>query len=213
MEVRSDMTCCSVDLTSQPFNVVAGDPSAGAANTAGINNAIAAYSGTRARLILPSGDIHVDQANGTDNWSIRFYGVSDLALVGHGMFSTRIIIQGEGDGGDWVGIMVDGSYRIELAYFGIQIGVVVHPDPGDQNHLISIYCSTGTTSDIIGHHLFFGQAVGDGLRILGDAAPVTNVRFTDFVMRMSGIGLGARSGVAFQRGWEAVELGNFYIDG
>jgi hypothetical protein len=69
------------------------------------------------------------------------------------------------------------------------------------------------TSDIIGHHLFFGQAVGDGLRILGDAAPVKNVRFTDFVMRMSGIGLGARSGVALQRGWNVVELGNFYIDG
>jgi hypothetical protein len=207
------MTCCSVDLTSPPFNLVAGDPSAGAGNTAGINNAIHAYSGTKARLILPAGDIYVDQANITDNWSIRFDGVSDLALTGHGMFSTRIIVQGGGDGGDWVGIMVDGSSRIELAYFGIQMGVVVHPDPGDQNHLIGIYCSAGTTNDIIGHHLFFGQAVGDGLRILGDAAPVTNIRFTDFVMRMSGIGLGARSGVAFQRGWEAVELGNFYIDG
>src|SRR5215467_746392 len=162
------MTCCSVDLTSPPFNVVPGDPSKGAANTAGINNAINACSGTKARLILPAGDIYVDQANTTDNWSIRFYEVSDLALVGHGMFSTRIIVQGEGDGGDWHGIMVDGSSRIELAYFGIQMGVVVHPDPGDQNHLISVFCTTGVTRDIVGHHLFFGQAVGDGLRILGD---------------------------------------------
>jgi hypothetical protein len=207
------MACCSVDLTAPPFNVVAGDPSAGAGNTAGINYAISACSGTKARLVLPAGDIYVDQANTTDNWSIIFREVSDLALVGHGMFSSRIIIQGEGDGGDWHGIMVDGSSRIELAYFGIQMGVVVHPDPGDQNHLISIYCTTGMTSDIVGHHLFFGQAVGDGLRILGNAAPVTNIRFTDFVMRMSGIGLGGRSGVAFQRGWETVELGNFYIDG
>jgi hypothetical protein len=42
---------------------------------------------------------------------------------------------------------------------------------------------------------------------------VTNVRFTDFVMRMSGIGRGSRSGVAIQRGWRAIELSNFYIDG
>jgi hypothetical protein len=39
------------------------------------------------------------------------------------------------------------------------------------------------------------------------------IRFTDFVMRMAGIGRGSRSGVALQRGWKAVELGNFYIDG
>jgi hypothetical protein len=208
------MTCCNVDLTSPPFNVAPDDPSAAAVNTTGINTAITTYAGTGARLILPAGDIYVDRADTTRHWSIKFAaGVSDLALVGHGMFSTRIIIQGDGGGSDWVGILLDGSSRIELADFGIQMGVVPHPDPGDQNHLIGIYCSAGVTSDIIGHHLYFGQAVGDGLRILGDAAPVTNIRFTDFVMRMSGIGLGARSGVAFQRGWKAVELGNFYIDG
>jgi hypothetical protein len=206
------MTCCNVDLTSPPFNVIADDPSAGAGNTAGINAAITAYSGTRARLILPAGDIFVDRANTTDNWSIKFYaGVSDLALVGHGMFSTRIIAQGEGGGHDWHALMVDGASRVELAGFGIQMGVVANPDP--QSHLISIYCSAGVTSDIIGHHVFFGQTVGDGLRIFGNAAPVTNIRFTDFVMRMSGIGHGARSGVALQRGWKAVELGSFFIDG
>jgi hypothetical protein len=155
------MTCRSVDLTSPPFNVVAGDPSASAGNTTGINAAITTYSGTKARLILPAGDIYVDRAAGNSvHWSIKFPGgVSDLALVGHGMFSTRIVIQGDGGGSDWVGILVDGSSRIELADFGIQMGVVPHPDPGDQNHLIGIYCSAGVTSDIIGHHLFFGQAV------------------------------------------------------
>ena len=109
--------------------------------------------------------------------------------------------------------MIDGASRIELADFGIQKGTVGHLDPGNQNHLISVYCSAGTTSNIVGHRLFFGQAVGDGLRIFGNAAPVTNIRFTDFTMRMAGIGEGSRSGVAMQRGWSTVELGNFYIDG
>lgn len=211
---KSNMANCDIDLTAPPFSVVAGDPSASAANTAAVNSAITINSGTRARLVLPEGNIYFDQANTNDNWSIKFgVGVSDLALVGHGMFSTRIIIQGVGDGGDWHGIMVDGASRIELAHFGIQMGIVTHPDPGDQNHLISILCLSGPTTEIIGHHLFFGQAVGDGLRILGNTSQATNIRFTDFVMRMAGIGLGARSGVALQRGWKAVELGNFYIDG
>jgi hypothetical protein len=162
------MTCCDIDLTAPPFGVVAGDPSAGTANTAAINAAITTYSGTRARLLLPAGDIYVDQANGHDNWSVKFAaGVSDLALAGHGMFATRIVVQGAGDGGEWHGIMIDGASRIEFSDFGIQMGVVCHPDPGDQNHLVSIYCSAGQTSDIVGRHLFFGQAVGDGLRILG----------------------------------------------
>ena len=208
------MTCCDIDLTAPPFGVVASDPSAGAANTAAINAAITTFSGTRARLVLPAGDIFVDQANGHDNWSVRFAaGVSDLALAGHGMFATRIVIQGTGDGGEWHGIMIDGASRIELTDFGIQMGAVAHPDPGDQNHLVSVYCSAGRTSDIVGHRLFFGQAVGDGLRIFGAAAPVTNIRFTDFTMRMAGIDVGSRSGVALQRGWSTVELGNFYIDG
>jgi hypothetical protein len=83
------MTCCNVDLAAPPYSVVPGDPSAGPANTAAINSAISAYSGTRSRLVLPAGSIYVDQANTTDNWSIKFAtGVSDLALAGHGMFST-----------------------------------------------------------------------------------------------------------------------------
>jgi hypothetical protein len=212
--MTSDMTCGGIDLAAPPFCVATGDPSAGPPNTAAINSAITEFSGTRARLVLPAGDIYLDQANGHDNWSIKFpAGTSDLALVGRGMFATRLIIQGVGDNGEWHGVLVDGAARIELAEFGIQIGVIDHPDPGDQNHLISIYCSAGVTRDIVGHHLFFGQAIGDGLRIFGEAAPVTNIRFTDFIMRMAGIGAGSRSGVAIQRGWNGLELGNFYIDG
>lgn len=209
-----EMAGCDVDLASAPFGVEVDNSAAGPANTAAINSAITAFSGKRARLVLPAGDVYVDQAATNQNWSIKFGpGVSDLALVGHGMFSTRVVVEGNGDGGTWHGIMVDGASRIELADFGIQLGTIAQPDPGDQNHLISILALSGPTHDIVGHHLFFGQAIGDGLRILGDVAQVTNVRFTDFVMRMAGIGQGSRSGVALQRGWKAIELGNFYIDG
>lgn len=174
------MAGCDVDLSAAPFGVQVGDPHARPVNTAAINAAITAFTGKRARLVLPAGDVYVDQANTKDKWSIKFgVGVSDLALVGHGMFSTRVIVEGPGDGGTWHGIMVDGASRIEQANFGIQNGKVDRPDPGDQNHLISLLSLSGQTRDIVGHHLFFGQAIGDGLRILGDVAPVTNVRSTD----------------------------------
>lgn len=81
------MSCCNVDLAAPPYSVVPCGPSAGPANTAAINSAIIAYSGRRARLVLPAGSIYVDQANTTGNWSIKFAaGVSDLALAGYGMF-------------------------------------------------------------------------------------------------------------------------------
>jgi hypothetical protein len=57
-------------LTLAQYNIAEDDPSKGRANMAGINAAIMAYFGTRAPLVLPSGAIYVDQANGTDNWSI-----------------------------------------------------------------------------------------------------------------------------------------------
>jgi hypothetical protein len=80
------LTCCDIDLTAPPFGVVAGDPSAGAANTAAINAAITTYSGTRARLLLPAGDIYVDQANGHDNWSVKFAaGVRRPTVSGQGI--------------------------------------------------------------------------------------------------------------------------------
>jgi len=46
----------------------------------------------------------------------------------------------------------------------------------------------------------------------GDATPVTNIRLADLVVKMAGICRGSRSGVALQRGWQAVELGSLYID-
>lgn len=133
---------CNVDLAAAHYGVVSGDPTAGAANTAAINAAITDHPGTTVRLVLPA-DVVVDQANEHDNWSIKFgLGASDLALVGHGMFSTRIVVQGVGDGGTWHGIMVDGASRIELADFGIQMGVVDNPDSGSQNHLRTVPSQT-----------------------------------------------------------------------
>jgi hypothetical protein len=204
---------CLVDLTLAPYGVVADNPAAAAANTSFINQAIVDLSGTFARLALPAGEIYLDRANGTHNWSILFgTGISDLALVGRGMFTSTLVIQGRG-GHDWHGIFVNGAQRIELADFAIRHGRVVKPD--EETHLITILNPRrgGPTQDIVGHHLFFGQAIGDGLRILGDTAPVTNVQFTHFVMHLGGIGKGARSGIAMQRGWRFVELGNFTIDG
>jgi hypothetical protein len=163
---------------------------------------------------LPAGDIYLDRATGNARWSIHFGpGVSDLALVGRGMFASRLIMQGHGLGRDWHGVFVDGASRIELADFGVQHGKI--DDADEQTHLITIKDpSKGTpTHDIAGHHLFFGQAIGDGLRLIGDRTPVSNIRFTDFVMHLGGIGRGARSGIALQRGWRFVEIGQFTIDG
>jgi hypothetical protein len=205
---------CPVDLTAFPYLVVPNDPNAATTNTAAINQAIGDWSGTRARLTLPEGDIYLDRASVTARWSIHFGpGVSDLALVGRGMFASRIIVQGYGRGRDWHGIFVDGANRIELADFGIEHGKIDNAD--QQTHLITIKDpSRGTpTHDIAGHHLVFGQAIGDGLRLIGDRTPVSNIRFTDFVMHLGGIGRGARSGIALQRGWRFVEFGHFIIDG
>jgi hypothetical protein len=204
-----------VDLRLAPFSVIAGDPTKGPSNTAGINAAISAHSGTRARLVLPGGAIFVDQANGTDNWSIRFGpGVSDLTLAGQGQFATRIVQQGVGDGGDWHALMVDGAFRIELADFGLSTGTIANPDHGDEVHLISVVSVSGRpTKDIHGHRLFFGRCIGDQLRLLGANAPVTDCRFTGLLMHGAGIGDGARSGIAIQRGVSRLEISDFHIDG
>ncbi|MDA0166728.1 hypothetical protein OM076_41080 [Solirubrobacter ginsenosidimutans] len=204
-----------VDLRLAPYNVVANNPAKGSDNTAGINAAISACSGTRARLVLPQGAIYVDQADGTKNWSIKFGpGVSDLTLAGQGRFATRIIQQGVGDSGDWHALMLDGAARIELTDFGVSTGTITNPDPGDEVHLISVVSVSGTpTTDIFGHRLYFGQCIGDQLRFLGAGAPVTDCRFTGLLMHGAGIGRGARSGIALQRGFSRIEISDFYIDG
>jgi hypothetical protein len=207
---------CVLDLTQPPYNVVANNPGAAVANTNMINQAILDWSGTHARLVLPHGEVHLGRATAMPGppplrWSIYFgSGISDLALIGSGMFSTRLIVQGPGLGRDWHGILVNGAQSIELADFGIAHGTI--PKPDEQTHLITVKDpSRGSpTHDIVGHHLSFGRAIGDGLRLIGDRTPVTSLRFTDFVMHLGG---NARSGIALQRGWRLVEFGQFSIDG
>jgi hypothetical protein len=206
---------CLVDLALQ-YGVVAESPANGVTNSDAINAAIQDHSGSRDRLVLPNGRVYLGRATPAvgqppTRWSIHFpASATDLALVGRGMFSTELIVQGPGLGRDWHGIFVNGGKRIELADFGISHGKVSRPD--EQTHLITVKDPREApgTRDIVGHHLSFGRAIGDGLRLLGDTTPVTNVRFTDFVMHLGG---SARSGIAMQRGWRNVEFGQFAIDG
>lgn len=210
-----------VDLRLAPYNVVPDDATKGASNTAGINAAIVAHSGTHACLVLPSGLVYVDQANATDNWSILFgQGIADLKLAGQGMFATTIVQQGPGDFGDWAAIRLAGAERIELADFGVMQGTIDNPDPGQQMHLIVVTDgSTSGSKDVYGHDLYFGKALGDQLRFLGATNPISNVHFTRLLMHGAGVvnaasgRTGARSGIAFQRGFSNVEVDHFYIDG
>ena len=186
-----------VDLRATPYSVVPNDAAKRASNTAGINRAISDFglAGSslkqKARLVLPSGEVYIDQANTTDNWSIKFgTGVSDLTLAGQGMFATTLVQDGAGDGGDWNAIVIDGASGIEVCDFGIRQGIIQRPDPGQQNHLVAVFNNqvSGTTKDVYGHDLYFAKALGDQLRFLADASPqvVENVRFSRFIMRGNG---------------------------
>ncbi len=214
----------TVDLTAAPYSVVAGSSlqAVARANSTAINQAISDYSGLKARLLLPRGDVYVDQGNGTDNWCIKFpSGTTDVSLVGHGMFATRIIQHGVGDSGSTHTIMIDGAQRIEVSDLGVQQGAIDNPDSGQQNHLVSVLQSAASpiTRDIFLHHIFFGKALGDQFRILGASATIVNVKLLDFIANGDGVvnvasgRVGARSGIAMQRGWTQVEIGNGYICG
>lgn len=181
-----------VDLTSAPYNIVAGDSSVAtaAANTAGVKAAIAAFNGLRATLRLPRGDIYFDQ-DGTDNWSILFgTGVSLLALIGHGRYSTRLLQQGTSDGGDWDLIKVEGASSIYLGGFTVEQGIIGRPDPVQQNHLIHVAntIAAGITKNILVRDVRFGKCIGDAFRVLSDASPryVENVVLDDFEMELNG---------------------------
>ncbi len=214
----------SVDLTLPPYNVVANSTAAAAANTAAINQAITDYSGLKARLILPSGVTYVDQAGGgTLNWCIKFgSGVTDVELVGCGMFATRVSQFGAGDGGASVTILFDQCQRCAVHDLGVDQTQITTPDPIQDNHLIAVYnTGAGTTKDISGWNLYFGKSLGDQLRFLGDTEIIENIHFHHFLMHGAGTvtstppngRTGSRSGVAFQRNFSRVTLDHFYIDG
>ncbi len=224
-----------VDLREEPFNVVANhsSPTVAAQNTAGINLAIATYSGTGANLVLPDGDVFVEEqapggaeTGGAEiRWCVKFgTGVSRLTLSGRS--SRRPCVQRcVGDGGELNLLNIDGAAYIELANLGFRQDMITKPDPAQQNHLVAVYNNTtgGTTEHIRGHNLFFGKCIGDAIRILA-ADPsdhVSDARFTNFLMVLNGVvtsnppngRTGARSGIAIQRGGVDCEFGNFSIVG
>lgn len=213
-----------VDLTLPPYSVVANDTSAAATNVTAINQAITDYSGTKARLVLPRGVVYVDQAGGgTSNWCIKFGpGVTDLELVGHGAYATRVSQFGAGDGGASSLIVFDQCSRCTVHDLGVDQTQITTPDPIQDNHLILVTnTGAGTTTDISGWNLYFGKSLGDQLRFLGDTAIIENIHFHHFVMHGAGVvtstpangRTGSRSGVAFQRNFSKVTLDHFYIDG
>jgi len=220
-----------IDLREAPFSVVANDlsPAVVTQNTAGINLAIATYSGTGANLVLPNGDIFVEEqvpGGAQIRWCIKFgTGVSKLTLSGQGMFATTLVQLCVGDFGELNLLNIDGASYIELANLGFRQDRITNPDPGQQNHLVAVYNNTlgGTTEHIRGHNLFFGKCIGDAIRILANdpSDHVVDAKFTNFLMVLNGVvtsvppngRTGARSGIAIQRGGIDCEFGNFYIVG
>lgn len=209
-----------VDLRLPPYNLVANDPTKAAQNTAGIKAAIIAFDGTYANLATGNGDYYFDR-DGVSNASIAVKGVSKLTFSGQGSQATRWIQQGDAAFGEWNLFVVDGSHDIEL--YGIQLlqGTITNSDPTQENHLIANY-NSGTGTDNIRYHDFAcGKCIGDAFRVfsnaIGDA--VTNVSAINFWMSLHGIvdpataRVGARSGIALQRGYDTVEFGGFYIAG
>lgn len=217
-----------IDLREAPFSVVANDssPAAVTQNTAGINRAITTFSGTEANLVLPNGDIFVEEQapkGPTIRWCIKFgSGVSKLTLSGQGMFATTLVQLCEGDLRELNLLNIDGASYIELANLGFRQDKITHPDGTQENHLVAVFNNTldGETEHIRGHNLFFGKCIGDAIRILADNH-VVDAKFTNFLMVLNGEvtsvppngRTGARSGIAIQRGGIDCEFGNFCIAG
>lgn len=213
-----------VDLRLPPYNIVADDTSKAATNVAGINQAIADFTGTSARLVLPYGDTYVEQ--GSLHACVRFgTGITDLTLAGQGMYGSNLVQFCVGAFGELDLLVMDGCQRIELCDMGLFQQQITNPDPGQQNHVWCVYNNTlgGTTKDIVGHDLFFGKSIGDGIRILANdpTDKCVDIRIYDFVMLQNGVvtstppngRVGARSGIALQRGGVDLWFSNFFIRG
>lgn len=205
-----------VDLRASPFNVIANDPSKGTQNTAGINAAIATYTGTKATLALPQGDIRIGR-NGTNSAAVKFgTGITDLTFCGQGMHGSMLTVDDTSFGGDWHGLVLDGCERVQAFNFGIRQISDLGAD-GQQHHLIraAVTGVGGVTRDILLHNIYFGSggSLCDAFQIFGNTGVVTNVRLLHFLMKLDGIGPGSRSGVAVQRGYSRIEIGHGYIRG
>lgn len=210
-----------VDLSRAPYNVVPDDPAAGVANAVAINQAITDWSGTGASLLLPSGETYVDQPSPGVNYSVRFInGTTDVFLAGWGARASTLVQNGAGHGGEWNCVVVDGALNVGMANMGLMQGTIGNPDPVQQNHLLALYNALGpVTNGFDGVNLYFGKALGDAIRGLGDTAVVESVRFTNVVMRLAGIvnipsgRIGARSGLSLQRNVVNWTVTNIDIEG
>lgn len=175
-----------VDLASE-YGVVAddSDPVVSLANANAINQAITDYSGTSTTLVLPPGDVYINKT-GT-NWSIKFpSGTSKLVLAGFGMFSTRLIQQGQGTTNDWYGILIDRATEIQLRDFSFEQGIINYPSSGQHDHLIFI-TNLGAdpaeiTSKIDLTNLFLGKCLGDCIAHFGDVNPIDTVQISNCII-------------------------------
>src|SRR5947209_4381733 len=213
-----------VDLTNEPYRVVANDNTKATQNTAGINAAITDFAGHSAVLLLPYGDIYCERDKSF--WSIRFApGVSRVTLRGMGMFATTLIQEGVGvPNAEWDLLVIDGCEDIEISHLGTRQGNIQNPDfPGDHNALINLFATTQNCKNLVFDHLYFGPCIGDAFRLVGNGAGgphCENVRLTNFIMETEGhprgaggLGRGSRSGISFQRGFKKIEIGQGFIRG
>jgi len=214
-----------VDLRT--YGVKANDPASNTSNTSAVKQALSDFASTGAELHFPSGTIFLDQdtvaSPSSFKNSITVLG-HDLVLSGEGMFATTLVAQGAGStipSQGWCLIEVaNGAKRVEIKDLALKQGTITNPPDQDHGHVLQISNtnSSSPTQDIYIHDVFFGAAIGDGIRIVGNppSSLVDTVRILNLTMHTGGhpsFPLGSRSGISFQRGYNGVEVGSFYIDG
>jgi len=192
-----------------------------------VKQALSDFASTGAELHFPSGIIFLDQDTVTSpssfKNSITVMG-HDFVLSGEGMFATTLVAQGAGNpisSQGWCIIEVaNGAKRVEIKDLGFKQGTITNPPDQDHGHVLQISNTNSTwpTQDIYIHDVFIGASIGDGIRIVGNppSSIVDTVRILNVTMHTGGhpsYPLGSRSGISFQRGYNGVEVGSFYIDG
>lgn len=221
-----------VDLRLAPYNIQASSVSLAVRqqNTAGIMAAIAEYTGTGAILALPRGTTYVEEdlipAAPLRRHCIRFFtGDSDITISGQGMYASKLAMHAVSDGGDLHLLVIDGASRIEIANLGLELHTITNIEVTQQNHMLCVFNNQlgGTTDEIRIHNVFFGKANGDQIRLLADDSgdKVTNVEVSHCVFRGYGTvtstpandRIGARCGIAIQRGAEDVTFVDCYFEG
>lgn len=215
-----------VDLSRAPYNVVAGDNTAARANALAVEQAIIDFNGTGAWLMFPSGDVYLDAPRPGENYCILVSnGVSRLGFAGWGMHATRLVQFGQGDFGEWDLFVIDNATDIGIANLTMLQDTIIDPDPGQQNHLLVLSNNVpgNVTRDIDIVNVGFEKCIGDAFRFVSNAPPevVESVRATNIRMRCAGVvtsvppngRIGARSGIAVQRGVSNATFTNVDIEG